>query len=188
MYQKKLFPHILIVSLYLVHDPSSKKKTGTVCSAHHPLLMLDILTYEVGTALPPLPRPPMTHLILCGTGTDSSEVRLVWVKCREPLSQCTSDKLSQALPAGSEQESTLYLTPGSCPPPAQEPLATMTGWSGQVSWSRGPAPHSLVWSSTLPLPAAPLKAGPWCGVTSCQDVHATKLRAPTSSHLAPFLA
>ena len=46
MYQKKLFPLILIVGLYLVHDPPPQKKNGTV-GRSQPLLMLDILTHEV---------------------------------------------------------------------------------------------------------------------------------------------
>lgn len=45
MYQKKLFPLILIVGLYLVHDPPPQKKNGALRRAQ-PQLMLDILTYE----------------------------------------------------------------------------------------------------------------------------------------------
>ena len=87
---------------------------------------------------------------------DGSEVRSAWIKCREYLSQCGSDKLSQARPAGSQQEPTLHLTPDSRPPSAHEPQ----GDHGQVSWSEEPAPCSLVWSCTLTLPVAPFRAAP----------------------------
>lgn len=76
VYQKKLFPPILIVYLCVIHIPPPKKTKTALLTVSSICYLLTLLQMDI-LAPVRLQQPQVVHLTFCGAGMDGSKVRLV---------------------------------------------------------------------------------------------------------------